>query len=447
MNEGKTIFAFVLTIFFALTIALPTEASDNQAQPAESSARVDAPVSVEKPTEEESTPGLLDNFLNSDFVRTSVWPGIGPFVHNADEQSGGLSDPSQNHLTYSTNGKQISLCELELHGNVGETQSLLNLQMSTDFLLEGLGVKPGQIHSVNVELGKKVKLLTVAGNNYNPVPVIISPLMVSFQNLGLKEGSENPLFRVVVVNQNLISKEDRLEKNIDSSKSTASEQPGGEIETASASDQKAKIEVIEGNKITQQTPVQPLPEKPDQTTVIEANANSSSVNDLNKDQAASEAGSAADAPTSPDSATKTLTKDEQLKQDFLAIIQNWQRTKKTAVKERQVSLLSQSLSGKALVRQSDAIKWLINNHKYYDMTPQGAKVEHFITLVPQKKYAVFAEVKEKTKLVDESGKQAGKETVDGYKVNYTIEKIGQHWLITDSTLVKLAAGKPVKSTH
>jgi len=63
-------------------------------------------------------------------------------------------------LTYSVVGKRINSCQLELHGGANEAQCMLNLQMSVDFLLEGLGVKPAQIHIVNADLNKKHNLLT-----------------------------------------------------------------------------------------------------------------------------------------------------------------------------------------------------------------------------------------------------------------------------------------------
>ncbi len=80
------------------------------------------------------------------------------------------------------------------------------------------------------------------------------------------------------------------------------------------------------------------------------------------------------------------------------------------------------LAGKALIRQTDAVKWLVNNHKYYEMNPKGVVVDQFAALAPAKKYMVAAQVHEAYKFIDEPTGKVLKEVDDVNKVNYTIEK-------------------------
>ncbi len=397
--------------------------------------------------------GSLNLFLNSDFVKTSVWPGVGPFQSNSNNH---LVDPSGNQVTYSAVNKQISSCQLEMRGGVSEAQCMLNLQMSVDFLLEGLGLKPGQIHTVNVEINKSSKLLN--GNNYNPIHIDVSPFIVSLQNLGVTEGTDNSVYRVVVANQNLTSGNLEVSKSEETKNTNETVEKVEEdktIEVAevpstnspsmvsvqtpdkaikSSSTSKAKSSESKNQQSADERQSDVVKETPASSRIgAQANNSDSSSNENNIDHHQNLDSEGSEKPAV---ASKPLSKDEQLKNDFRDVIQDWQTLKKTAVKERDTKLLSQALGGKALSRQTDAIKWLTSNHKYYDMTPGGAKVEKISALVANKKYAVFAEVKEKTKFVDDVTGRAAKETDDTYKVNYTIEKVGQKWLITDSALIK-----------
>ena len=385
-------------------LAVPTDSADN--------------------SNKHQEPFVLNTFLESDFIRISVWPGIGPFhVASGDKQ---LVDPAGNQLTYSTEGKFINSCQLELHAGPNEGQSMLNLQMGVDFLLEGLGAKPAQIHIVNTEVSKNNKLLT--GNNYNPVQAIISPLVVSLQNVGVTEGTDSSIYRVMVVNKNLSS------TNVSQSK--AEENNSSKISSLSSENTKEKAEKEEPAEVAVSSSTSESNNKPPVLATSKSSIAKKQWSQVENLAAKSE-NSDSKAVTTPNA----LTKDEQLKKDFQDVIQSWQRLKKTVVKEREASLLSQALAGKALIKQSDNVKWLISNHKYYEMTPGGAKIEKLTPLVAGKKYTVYAEVKEKTKFMDESTKKMLKESDDTYKVSYTIEKIGEHWLITDSALTKTIADK------
>lgn len=156
-------------------------------------------------------------------------------------------------------------------------------------------------------------------------------------------------------------------------------------------------------------------------------------------------------------AKKPAVNHQDLKNTFVGVISNWQKLKKVAVRERQTSELSTVLSGRALVRQTDAVKWLAANHKYYEMNPKAVIVDKYTELAAGKKYAVFAQVKEASKYIDEPSGQVVKEVEDTYKVNYTIEKLGDSWFITDSSIINTTASpnaapqanrpQPAKASH
>jgi hypothetical protein len=395
--------------------------------------------------------GSLNAFLNSDFVRMSVWPGIGPFQRAANGNR--LVDPSGNQVTFSTVGKQISSCQLEMHGGANEAQCMLNLQMSVDFLLEGLGLKPGQIHTVNVEVTKNSKLLM--GNNYNPIHTNVAPFIVSLQNLGKNDGTDNSVYRIVVANKNLtsgnleISKTDESNAvdgiNTDQSNTVETAVNTPVLKTAPSIEKTSQL--IAANKNISKPTERPFKQvtqpafevnkgiRSPNTAATEVSNGDAVVND-GHDNIENNSEDIKVASTS-----KPLTKDEELKKDFRDVIQSWQNLKKIAVKDLDTKLLSQALAGRALIRQTDNIKWFVNNHKYYELTPGGAKIEKVNVIVANTKYAVFAEVREKTKYVDQNTGQAVKDTDDTYKVNYTIEKIGGKWLITDSSVIKTTVEK------
>jgi DNA-binding PadR family transcriptional regulator len=95
------------------------------------------------------------------------------------------------------------------------------------------------------------------------------------------------------------------------------------------------------------------------------------------------------------------------------------------------------LTGKALAKQTVAISWLVKEKKYYEITPKGVNVDRYqeISKAPSR-YAVYAHVKELSRLLDDGTNKLNKETDDQYNVNYTLEKTGDHWSIYDSQLIQ-----------
>ena len=129
-------------------------------------------------------------------------------------------------------------------------------------------------------------------------------------------------------------------------------------------------------------------------------------------------------------------KDAALKEEFLDVIKHWQQVKKAAIRKVQTAELSRVLSGAALAQQVAAVKWLSTNHKYYEMTPESAFVEHVTPVVAGKEYIVTCQLKEHRKFVDGTNDNVLKESDENNHVTYKIKKVANSWLIDDSNLVK-----------
>jgi hypothetical protein len=147
-------------------------------------------------------------------------------------------------------------------------------------------------------------------------------------------------------------------------------------------------------------------------------------------------------PATTGGSTAAASPGGDLKETFQTLVRNWQNLKKTAVRQKQTSDLAQFLAGQALSRQTTAIKWLVDNKQYYDITPQSVVVEKVspVTAGNDKKFLVSTVIKEHSKRCEDAGKVV-LDKDDTYKVNYTIEKIGGRWFIVDSA-VPSATTKP-----
>lgn len=125
---------------------------------------------------------------------------------------------------------------------------------------------------------------------------------------------------------------------------------------------------------------------------------------------------------------------------FAAVIADWLKVKQAAVKTKQVEVLSSVLGGQALARQTNAIKWLSENHKYYDLNPKQIVLDQVKEITPGRKYRVLAQVHESYRLIDEHSGRVVKQVDDINHVNYTIENAGGRWLITDSAVTATLHG-------
>jgi hypothetical protein len=304
----------------------------------------------------------LENFKTSALVQKGGWPGVGPFKVDGDPTS--YVDENHNQLKIEVEGDKVTKAELHLTGKKAGTTSsaLLDMQMTVDFLLESVGIKPKRIADLNSQLEKRKDVL-----ERQPTLVNLTTGRYSVSIDKQASGQENGLDYIIAVNSLEASRQAIKEHSVH--------------EDHQAPPEKSTI------KPTKE------PEK------------------------------------------VALTQPKDLKEDFVNLIKAWQKVKKSAVRTRQTEELADVLAGNALAKQTDAVKWLTEHHRYYEMTPKGVTVDKYAEISAGKKYLVAAQVREAYKYVDADSRNVVKESDDTYRVNYTIEKIGWHWAITDSSLV------------
>lgn len=386
----------------------------------------------------------LDSFKTSPLVSKGGWPGVGPFKEASSPLE--LSDTSGNSLKVDVNGAQVTRAELSLQQPGGD---FLDVQMNADFLLESVGVKPKKIVEFNEQLEKNRALVTNGGGMPN---MTVGRYFIAIQRQG---SAEAPAYNISV-------------NSLDADKTALQSYGGSETPVKTASNS------FFGTRTSTppNTPVkatQPGAGGPDKTTPTKNSGSASGTGSNGGTSTTSGSGSSGTNPptTGKPSGTGstsqsptpgssgngsgnpsansnhggTTTGGDAMKESFATLIRNWQNLKKTAVRTKQTSELQQFLSGRALARQSDAIKWLVANKKYYDISPKSIVVEKYTPLVADKKYTVQTVIKEQSKLVADDGAVVS-DKEDTYKVNYTVEKIGDRWFIVDSALNTTAAPKP-----
>lgn len=349
----------------------------------------------------------IANFKESELVKTSCWPGIGPFQGQSE---GRMEDPQENKLHYRLEGDKLTRAELLLVGQNHDAQSLLNLQMATAYMLEALGARNKRIAEFNAFLEKNKQHLSHK-ESHASISTTSGPYAINLKSTS-SDGAHAYLIEI---------------------HKRGEEAVGESLIALSSAGENRQIET-EPEKETPATPrVKPVQSKAPSAQV---KAPPPKVNPVK-------------APTPPVKATpveevkKTaVATQDGLKQELQETLRAWQNHKKEALKDRQTEELSKYLSGRALGRQKDGIKWLVENKKYYDMVPRGVTVDKYQQLSDAPpRYLVTARVKELSKLVDEATKQVMKESEDSYNVNYTLEKSGNSWTISDSQLVAGVKGK------
>lgn len=311
----------------------------------------------------------LDEFKGSQFVARGAWPGVGPFTTGS---GGEFSDAARNTVKLDTSGNQITRAELGFARGSGDNKDFLDLEMTSDFLLEALGAKPARIAEFNSELEKN-RDRVMSGKNAH------SFVAGRYQVTIDRTGRDSTYGSLIVVN------------SLDANKAAL----------------QAHSVKPENPKIASLPPVAP----PRSTTppVVKK-------------------------PPAPTTSATINPSIDPRRDEFANVIRSWQNLKKSVVRKRDTAPLADVLSGRALARQTDAVKWLVTNKKYYDMNPRGVQVDKYQEQVPGKKYVVLAQVREFSKFIDEPTGQVLKEADDKYTVNYTLEKVGDRWMITDSAL-------------
>jgi hypothetical protein len=325
----------------------------------------------------------IDAFRQSDLIQSGAWLGVGPFHGDNNE----LVDANQNKITVSVDKDRIIGAKFSV---ADKPTDMLKLQISADFLLESLGAKPAKIADFNTQLDGASSQLATSSNS-NPVNLSAGRYLVYI--FPERNGADNNF--VIRVN----SKDVDMEAIKGGSRPT--ENPGWNHST-------------------------PVPTKVTVTTGSDTPAvDVASVTTIH----------------SVKPVVETPAATEDLKGAFTDLINNWQQVKCVAVKDKDATALPNILSGKALTTQTGAVKWLTDHKRHYENAPKNIVIDHYTELAKGQKYIVTAEVSETSKYIDEATGQVLKDTSDSYGVDYTVEKIGGKWYITDSAKVTAAAPK------
>ncbi len=357
-------------------------------------------------------------FQNSDLLRTSAWPGVGPFTAESDNK---FVDPQDNKLKLHVDGDHVTACELLLNNQNGSKQSILNLEMTCDFMLEALGAKGNRISEFNTYFEKnKDKIATSKPNSENQMKTSSGTYVIALAGVG--QASNSVLIQVTSKNK-VLTDEQSLASSI--SGSTQKTDPVNETP------------VVASTPSTTSSTTRSTTAKAGITKTSSVKPTSATVKTTSKPPAKPIKPETTVATTEPvkTEAQQPATKDP-LRDELAGAIRSWQTIKKSALKDRNPAGLSKILSGALLQRQTDSIKALTESKHYYELTPKGVVVEKYTELssTPQK-YSVYAKVMELTKIMKDGATKPEKETDDTYSVNYTVERSGDHWTISNSLLL------------
>jgi hypothetical protein len=359
-------------------------------------------------------------FFQSELIRTVSWPGVGPFKGDTDPND--LADPQENRLTLQTNGDKLTSAELFLMHQPGNPQGFINLQMVMDFMLEALGARDKKINDFNGFLEKnKEKLLKRLATETKPLTTTIGAYLVSIASSrpDIKDIKDSGYFIQV------------------KSKNTGAELQKSDTADSAIKPDEDKLPARKGHQANSiiATNIQPANKQPD--SARQKPSKTTPAKEVKELKEVTESKEGKEGKEIKSQAGQSSA--DSLKQEFADTIRNWQSIKKVAVRNQDSAELSKVLSGKSLNKQTVAIGWLVKNKYYYDLNPKGVAVDHFEEMSQSpKRYAVYAQVKEDTKLMDQtSGKQLS-ESDDQYNVKYSIERSGDHWTIYDSDLIKPA---------
>jgi hypothetical protein len=338
----------------------------------------------------------VDSFARSALVSAGLWPGVGPFKVAEDGGSSQLVDDAHDTIKLRANQqKKVTGVEMQLTGR--PVRDFLGLEMTSDFLLEALGTRPARIADFNTQLENlKNKVLTKGTGEQN---LSAGRYLVYIKTTG-KTG-----FNITV-------------NNGEASADAIRDHSSGAAPQAATEDENANDNSSETRKRLLVMLGRPTP--PADAT----RTGDSATGKPRKGQ--TQAVATADISANP---------ADSLKDTFHELIQNWQQIKKVAVKTRDTSELSKVLAGKALAIQTNGVKWLAQHHQYYDMQPMGVYIGSCSELIKNKKYSVMATVKELSKCYDETNDKLLRSQPDTYNVNYTVEKMGDHYVISDSAIV------------
>ncbi|CAN5260702.1 hypothetical protein BH10CYA1_BH10CYA1_51530 [soil metagenome] len=394
----------------------------------------------------------VDSLRQSALIKTGGWPGIGPFKGDGND----YVDAGQNRLKLESSKDKITSAELRLT-NQNKNTAIFNLEMSADFLLESLGAKEARISDFNGQL-EKSKSQLLQSSEATPLNLSAGSYLVYMHpeadkgsdkysfviRVSSKDASSDMIKRhssgtVASANPPAAQTEATTENGWETTKTATTKTPTPP--TATPTTTRTTISSPPGLNFGIETPKTTTVTVPQTTPIKIASATTAPRTTATTTKTATTAAPENTEPTTPDESSAPSA-PVTLKDTFRDVIFGWQKLKKVAVRQRETSELATVLSGRALVRQSDAIKWLQTNKKYYDMNPKSVVVDRYTETIKGQKYAVYAQVKESSKYMDEPTGQVIKDSEDTYNVNYTIEKLGDKWLISDSAIVT----QPTKAT-
>jgi hypothetical protein len=407
----------------------PSTAAATPATPTDATTPADeAPHAAEKKPPDSPEHGYpLETFLHSSIMLGSSWPNIGPFKTTTPGPYS-LVDPAKNRIGLAVNDNKVVAAEFDLVSGANPIENFANLEMSTDFLLEALGSKPKKINDINKQM--EANTAVVQGTFVGPLGMLCEPYVIM-----LNKGDATYGCKLRVSNKQVPGAE--------SAQIAMADLSGVADQTAPPSLEAPPHKNPPQSKRPQAAST-PAPASAD---TEEANPAEKKYKDL-LSSVTQEPGITA--PSTPGPRGLAGARTEGRKQEFLELIQSWQRLKKAAVRQRATAHLPEVLAGAALARQSAALKSLAEGHKYFDMTPKSVQVDRVEELTPDQKYYVYAQIKENSKYVDESSGQVIKESDDTYKVRYVVERADDRWVISDSALIKPTTTTPPqgsKPTH
>lgn len=346
----------------------------------------------------------IDSFKHSALMQGGTWPGIGPFRKDSDALQ--FTDSENNQIKLFAADEKVIGAQLDLATK--PAGDFAGTEMTTDFLLEALGTRPATIYAFNKELEKAKPKVGKGLTKFSA-----GQFLISIQN----KLSDTCALRIQVNNKN-----------------------AGDIQSNQVSTQSSETSTDQA----QEVPVKSA------APSLSTGGNVTKITVRDTKSGIKTAGAAPVQKTQPKTNAAQANSDlNPLHDTFKDLIQKWQQIKKTAVKDRDTSALSTVLIGRALARQTDGIRWLKDNKKYYEMEPRDVEIGHYTELVKDKKYLVSCKIKEASKFYDQSRKTLLRDAVDTYDVNYTIEKAGDHYVISDSAMVTgkpAANAKPAVST-
>ena len=320
----------------------------------------------------------VEAFARSPVVQGSGWPGVGPFKPGSDDST--LVDAANDTIKIdSADQKQVTGVDLQLFGKTAN--SFLGVQMTTDFLLEALGTRAARIADFNASF-EKVRSKVLKDRRS-------ASFSVGRYSVSIQPADEPGQLLVHVENVEAVT-----------------EPVAAETRPSLPHPISSIAKMFDGLK--------PKPDDSDVPGTVKPTK----------------------PPKSADAAPAANSGDD-MKQSVKSLIENWQKIKRTAVRNRDTTQLSEVLTGHALQVQTNGIKWLSTNKKYYEMVPRNVAVSSVTEIEKGKKYSVLATVKESSKLYDEPTSKMLREAEDTYLVRYTVEKQGDKLLIGDSSIEKI----------